>query len=117
MTRTIDDLFPSKYLKSSDLNGDTPLTIKAVVVEDVRERSGDTKEKAVPYFEELEKGLPLNKTNAQMIASLYGKDLDERTGKMITLYVTSVSTPEGLKDGIRVRDSAPQPAQETEIPF
>jgi hypothetical protein len=112
----ITDLFPNNYLRPEDLSGDTPFTIKGVECRELRERSGENTQKAVVGFKESDKGLPLNKTNAVSIASLYGEETEAWTGKLIMLYATPVSTPEGIRDGIRVRDTAPASEQE-EIQF
>jgi hypothetical protein len=108
----INTLFPNEYLRPDDLDGDTNFTIRAVECRELRERSGQNVEKPVAYFKETDKGLPLNKTNATSILALYGKETEAWIGRQVTLYVTPVSTPEGLKDGIRVRDSVPNPEQE-----
>jgi hypothetical protein len=113
--KNIDDLFPSRFLKAADLKGDTPLTINNIKVEDIRDRSGEDTRKGVLYFDELEKGLPLNKTNAETIATLHGRAFATWPRKRITLSVTPVSTPEGVKDGIRVRDSVPLHPQEAAV--
>ena len=67
-------------------------------------------------FNESEKKLILNKTNAELIASLHGRDYEHWSGKQVTLFATPVSTPDGLKNGIRVRDSV-TPLQEEKLRF
>ena len=109
--KSIDDLFPSPYFKASDIGGDTTLTMKGLTKEDIRERNGETKLKGVLSFNESEKKLILNKTNAEMIGFLHGRDYEQWPGKQVTLYATPISTPEGMKDGIRVRDSIPTAEQ------
>lgn len=78
----VNNVFPSRYIKSEDL-GDKRfiLTIKDVQMEDLGE---DTK--PVIYFTKSEKGLACNKTNFFIIASMYGDETDDWTGKRITLY-------------------------------
>ena len=64
----IDSAFPSKYLKASDLQGRN-VTVKMGRVE--QEKIG-TDEKLILYFQGKEKGVVLNKTNANNVAALYG---------------------------------------------
>ena len=73
MGTTINDLFPSRFLKAADLNGQRRIvTIKKVT----REELGKGKEKkAVVYFGEAKKGLVLNVTNARKIAAVTGSEV------------------------------------------
>ncbi|MDA7663806.1 hypothetical protein N8569_00730 [bacterium] len=96
--------FPSKFLKSEDIgNQRWPLTIRAVQMEEV----GDNEHKPIVYFHELEKGLVLNKTNAEMIVQLYGDDTDRWTGQRIEMYATPVQYQGQSKMGLRVLGPAP----------
>ena len=66
----INGAFPSNFIKAADLQGSEPIvTIKSVEFEPV----GQEKEmKPVVYFVNKEKGMVLNKTNANTIATLTG---------------------------------------------
>ena len=115
----IDKLFPSKYLKSSDIEeagGELILTIADVGVE--RMQSGDSK--PVVAFED-EKPLVLNVTNKNTIKGLYGDETDLWKGKRISLHVQSVTFRGEAVAGIRVKDEIPQPVAATgtddDIPF
>ena len=60
----IDEFFPSRWLKPSDLGGkDVSVGIQRVTAEEF-ENEGKTERKPVVYFNGAEKGLILNKTNA-----------------------------------------------------
>ena len=101
-------LFPSEYLGSHDLQGkDATVTIKKVVVEELKTDRGSER-KPVMYFEKTEKKLVLNKTNATSIAALYGKEVNDWTGKRITLYAAPVSAFGKEVEALRVRPTAPQ---------
>ena len=63
----------------------------------------DKKTKPVLYFKNKDKGLVLNKTNAQPIAADLGEDLSQWIGQRIDIFGTRVTGPSGLVDGIRVR--------------
>jgi len=104
----IQDFFPSRYLKASDLRGREPvLIIKAVKYEAV----GQAKQmKAVVYFERVEKGLVLNKTNANRITQISGSGVTEEwIGVSIKLFATQVEFQGELTDAIRIRP--PQPSR------
>jgi hypothetical protein len=114
MVMKISDLFPSKYVKASDLNGRTvTLTIKELRVEEMGHGS-EKERKAVVYFERATKGLVLNRTNAMIIAGLYGDESDDWRGCRITIYPTKVRAFGSMQDCIRVREeipAQPKPAQ------
>jgi hypothetical protein len=122
----INEAFPSNYLKSSDLQGNTPTVTMSHVT---TEKMGDDN-KLVLYFHGKEKGMVLNKTNANNIASLYGPETEDWQGKKITLAVAWVDFQGRSVEALRVRPPAngkPAPKQEAparemadmddEIPF
>jgi hypothetical protein len=84
--RTIDDFFPSRFLKASDLKGQRRvLTISKITSEEI---GRDKTRKPVVYFQKCTKGLPLNKTNGKKIAEVVGSNLiTDWPGKQIALYV------------------------------
>jgi hypothetical protein len=84
-------------------------TIRGVKMESVGQGQ-DAEDKPVVYFRETQKGLALNKTNANAIAQLYGPDTDRWTGKAVTLYPTEVEFQGKMTLAIRVRLRKPQPA-------
>ena len=96
----ISDQFPSKYLRASDLNGEQTYVMRVVVLEEV---GTDKEKKPVLYFEAVDKGLVLNKTNSGTIATLYGDDTDEWRGEAITLFQAMVSFQGETKPAIRVK--------------
>ena len=96
----INDLFPSKFLKSADIKGYEP----TVVIADVRvEEVGKDEHKPAMYFQGKEKGMVLNRTNADVISEMYGPNTDDWMGREITLFVTRVQGPNGMTDGLRVK--------------
>lgn len=114
-------LYPSTYLSSADLlEKDVTLTIKRVVVEELRSEGG-SEDKPVVYFEETaakakstgtkEKRLVLNKTNATTIASIHGNEVDDWKGKRITLFPTTAPAFGETKECIRIRPTAPAPKE------
>lgn len=115
----INKLFPSKWVGATDLNGKTPtLTMKSVTIEQVG-APPQTEEKPVIWFDKATKGLILNKTNAMVIAGLYGPETDNWPGKKIQLYTAKVKAFGAVHDAIRVRSAgtvsaAPDPVVEAE---
>ena len=99
----INQAFPSKFLKASDLN-DTALnvTIKGVKMETVAQ-DGDIK--PVVYFDGYAKGLVLNKTNTRKIIAIAGtSETDEWTGKVVQIYPTETEFAGETVECIRVRE-------------
>ena len=108
----VNDMFPSKYLKASDV-GDTDLALTIVAVdEETIGQGSDADIKSVVYFSETPKGMVLNKTNAKAIASLYGDESDDWAGNQIRLYATEVDFKGEQMLALRVRLRAPQPARQ-----
>ncbi len=107
----ISEAYPSKTLKADDIQEDTTYTIREVQMEKLG--SGDDADtKPVVYFEEVEKGFVLNKTNASTIEKLHGDDTDDWIGKKITLFATEVDFQgrQTMAIRVRMRKPAPRPA-------
>jgi hypothetical protein len=104
----VSDAFPSKYLKVEDLNDvDLVLTITKVTSE-ILGQGAEAQKKLIVHFEECEKGLACNKTNAGVIAKLYGDDTDDWIGHAITLWPNhDVEFKGEIVSAIRVRSKAP----------
>lgn len=87
----IGDAFPSKYLKASDLpDGQfVRVTIDRVELQNVAGNDQPDENKPVLYFTGKEKGIVMNRTNAQAISDVYGDDTDGWIGKPVMLYATT----------------------------
>lgn len=104
----ISSLFPSKYVKAADLEGRTvTLTITKLVIEEMTGHNSEKQQKPVLYFQKTSKGLVLNRTNATIIANLYGDESDAWAGKRISIYPTRVKAFGQMQDCIRVREEIP----------
>ncbi len=106
----INDTFPSKYLKASDLQGrHIAVTIERVVMETVGEDH-----RPIVYFAGKQKGLVLNKTNANTIAGMYGPETDNWQGRTITLFSAQVDfqgrAVEAIRVGVRPPETKPLPS-------
>lgn len=98
----INEAFPSKYLKASDLQGrEVIVTMDRVDFEPV----GQKKEmKAVLYFQGKDKGLVMNKTNANKITEITGSALTEEwRGQRIRLYPSETQFGGDMVDCIRIK--------------
>lgn len=91
--------FPGQYLKAADLQGRrVQVTIEKVEMEDI---GGD--QKPVVHFKGKDRGLVLNKTNANAIWGLTGNDdTDDWTGVAITLFPSKTDFQGKRVDCIRV---------------
>lgn len=112
----IDEAFPSKYLKASDLQGRShELEIASVSMEEV----GDGN-KPVVFFLGKAKGLVLNKINSGMIASQCGSETDTWPSQKITINPDKTMFQGSMVDCIRVRAVVLEPTGsdlDDEIPF
>ncbi len=95
----ISAAFPSDYLKAVDLQGRSITVTMARV--DMQDLNGDPK--PILYFQGKERGLVLNKTNANKIAEIYGDDTDNWIGEEIILYEAMVEFQGKTVAAIRVR--------------
>ena len=112
----VNQMFPSKFLKATDLGtSEFEVTIHSVQVEDVGTEQAP-EQKPVVYFQEGQKGMPLNKTNAETIAYLYGPETDGWIGKKVTLFPMMVEFKGQSVPAIRVRGPRSQ-APATNGPF
>lgn len=104
-------LFPNDYIASHDLRGkDVTKTISKVVTEALRMSGGRSETKPVVLFSDSKKKLVLNKTNAKIIASIYGNDTAGWVGKAVTLYPTMTNFGTAKVDCVRVREGKPKQA-------
>lgn len=104
---TITDLFPSPYLAAGDVETKPVVTIKAINKKTMKNRDGEDELKPVIFFNELEKGMVLNKTNAEIIASLYGATLEDWTGERVQLHSVMVEAFGKRQPAIRVAEQKP----------
>jgi hypothetical protein len=107
----ISSAFPSKYLKAADLHGkQATVVISHVTMETI----GDD-ERPILYFSGKEKGLVLNKTNANTIANVFGDDTEDWRGGEIILFDTIVDFQGKSMPAIRCRVPPRKPEPKTEI--
>ena len=98
------DVYPSKYLKVVDVGSKgLILTIVDVKMVEFKDQSkGTTETKPVAFFAEDKKGLPINRTNWDLIAELHGDDSDDWKGQKVKLIVEEVEAFGKAVESIRV---------------
>lgn len=85
---SIDDVFAGDSLRAADIKGKEPtVTIKSVETREFTSKEGKKQNKLVIAFEGAKKTLICNRTNANRIAYMHGKDYTRWPGKKITLFV------------------------------
>jgi len=106
----VSDAFPSKFLSAKDLGGRSfKLQIARIVLEEIQDSNG-TKSKPIIYFVGAQKGMVLNKTNADAISIVLGDETDQWLGHTLELFSMRVQGPQGMTDGLRCRVILPQVA-------
>lgn len=107
MALSFDDLYPSRFLKASDLKGqDVTKTIKSVMIEELGEGS-QAKAKCVITFENAKKQWVVPRTCGEALKAMFGsKDVDRTwPGKRVTLFAKVVDSFGGEVEAVRVRGS------------
>jgi hypothetical protein len=95
----INEAFPSNYLKAADLQGRT-ITVKISHV--TSEKLGDDN-KLILYFDGKQKGMVLNKTNANNLAFAFGPETDDWQGAEAQLYPTMVDFQGRSVEALRLK--------------
>ena len=100
----VDLMFPSRYLRAADFEGQSvALTISEVVRDKVQMSTGQKAEKYVLRFRETDKELSLNKTTAKAVAKvLHEPKAINWPGERIVLKPTTCEAFGEIVDCIRV---------------
>lgn len=97
---SMNDAFPSKYLKAADLQGhEVQVVIAGAEIEEINPKE----RKLVLYFRGKDKGMVCNRTNATRIAYSYGEDTDNWLNRPIVLFGEVVDFQGKATLGLRVR--------------
>lgn len=95
----VGSMFPGNFLKAADLNGRRVV----VQIDRVAEEDLGSEKKPVLWFTGKDRGLVLNKTNANAITDLFGTDeTEDWHGRYITIYPTKTDFQGKRVDCIRV---------------
>jgi hypothetical protein len=103
----IGDMIESKYLKQSDVDGETLVTVVSLKKVNVARDDEDPEYRWTVKFEELPKPMVLNATNIKRMGKALGDDTDEWTGKQVVVYVDpDIVFGGNVVGGLRIRASA-----------
>jgi len=100
---TREDVSPSRWFKAADVTQPRNLTIKEVERIELKDPTGESKDKLVVRFENEKKSLVLNGVNYDAIADLYGDGTEGWSGKEIQLFQTSTRMGNKSVPCVRVR--------------
>jgi hypothetical protein len=108
---TRDEIFPSKYLKASDLGGEAVVaTIISAEPQILKNPEGEETRKVVLAFKGLKKTLPLNQINWGSVCEITGEDdSDDWPGHKVELFPSRTEMKGKAVDCIRIR--GPQQAE------
>lgn len=100
-----NDALPSKYLNAADIGAGTfTLTVVSVIMEKME---NDGAMKPVMSFQGAQKSMPINATNWDNMAVVYGDESDNWIGKQIEMYTEATRMPNGTPTrGVRIRPVA-----------
>jgi hypothetical protein len=104
----ISKAFPREYLTAADFE-DRP---KTLIMKKVVMAKFEDDQKPVLYFEDEEMGFAMNKTNANIVQKLYGKNTEEWAGKPLTLYHAMVEFRGDMVPAIRCRAPKTEPRKD-----
>jgi hypothetical protein len=109
----INNVFTSDYLRAADLEEKPHLvTIKDVGMVTMQ----DNTQKLLVTFNEFDRGLLLNKTNAYNLSEYLGPDTDAWVGHQTVLFTAWVDFQGKSVEAIRVRKPKPQAAKPAAAP-
>lgn len=100
------DLYPSRFLKADDIEeegGEVRALIKCVKIEELQDPERGKEDKPILYFLRIEKGLVMNKTNAETIGDAFGDETDAWVGKEVLLVTERVTAFGKTAPAIRIR--------------
>lgn len=111
--------FDRQYLGAWDLVDaqgrprDVTVEIERVVAGELVSEGNKKTRKPIIHLRGKEKRLAANVTNCRTIAGLYGTDVRQWVGKLITIYPTTTKFGRETVDCIRIRPSVPRGKADT----
>lgn len=112
----LEEFFPSKHLKATDLNNKE---VRVTIARVEREKLGEDM-RPVLYFKGKEKGVALNKGNTTTLVEAFGRNANDWFGHDVILLSVWTDYQGKPVQGIRIRvpsarDAAPAPRREDPI--
>jgi hypothetical protein len=106
----LSEMMPSKYLKTSDVDGEVIVTVKELKKVNVAREDAEPEYKWTVVFAEFAKPMVLNKTNLTRLGKALGDDTEFWIGQQVLLYVDDeVQYGSDTVSGLRIR-TAKNPA-------
>lgn len=101
----IGEMIESKYLKQSDVDDDTEVTVEKVGKGNIAKEGDEPEYKWMVKFREFKKPMILNSTNIKRLAKACGSDeTDEWVGRTAILYVDpDIEFAGNVVGGLRIR--------------
>lgn len=113
---TINDAFPSDFLKVEDLQGkNVTVTIASAKIDEIGQGQNKERKIIVSLLGKTKK-LVCNKTNAKVIGGLYGDEINGWAGQRITLCPREVEFQGSMVWAIRVSLQKPSVSQQATPP-
>lgn len=100
-------MYSADYINAAEIpeGKQWTLTITGVKGATLEDEKGKRSGKAVVSFREMDRGLVLAKTNAILIAAMFGEDTEAWKGKRITIHAEMVKVGPDTAPGVRVLGS------------
>jgi hypothetical protein len=107
----VGEMIESKYLKQSDVEQDSIVTIEKVGKANIAREGDEPEYKWLVRFKEIKKPMVLNSTNIKRLAKACNSDdTDDWAGKQVVLYVDpDVEFAGNVVGGLRIRAHKQQP--------
>ena len=114
------------YIKAEDLAGKAVrVSIDHVTLEDLKSQDGEQQRKLVVHFAGKDKGLVLNRTNADSLCDIFGTEDFENWAGAVVLYPDTTTFGGKKVPCIRIRQHMaatvppppPEPVTDEDIPF
>lgn len=100
----IGEMIESKYLKQSDVQDETLVTVAGIKKVNVARDDEDPEYRWTIKFQEFAKPMVLNVTNLKRLAKALGDDTDEWMGKQVVIYVDpDIEFGGNVVGGIRIK--------------
>lgn len=97
-------MLESKYLKQSDVEEDTTVTVRSLKRVNVARDDEEPEYRWTVLFKEFEKPMVLNATNIKRMSKALGDDTDDWIGKQVVVYVDpDIEFGGNIVGGLRVR--------------
>jgi hypothetical protein len=110
-TMKVGDMIESKYLKQSDVQDETAVTVAALKKVNVARDDEDPDYKWTIKFNEFAKPMVLNVTNLKRMAKALGDDTDDWLGNQVILFVDpDIEFGGNVVGGLRIKGMRKQVA-------